>query len=74
MLSWFFVGKVYQTIPNSLHFERTAAQTESLDLIKIINLTLNVNHPQSSETNKITKVSSSIPYSAQSQIHAAGRH
>ena len=51
----------------------TAAQTGSLDLIKVLNVTPNVNRPESSETNKRIKVTTIISYSAQSQIHASGR-
>ena len=38
----------------------------------MINVTPNVNQPESSETNKRIEVRTSISYSAQSQIHASG--
>ena len=58
---------------NSLLYRTAAAQTDSLDLIKVLNVTPNVNRPESSETNKRIKVTTIISYSAQSQIHASGR-
>ena len=73
MLSWFYLGRVYQTIPHSLHYRRTTAQTDSLDLIKMINVTPNVNQPESSEANKRIKIRTSTSYSAQSQTQAPGR-
>ena len=69
---WFYLGTVYQSIPNSHHYRRTAAQTDSLDLMEMINVTPNVNQPESSKTNKRIEVRTSISYSAQSQIHASG--
>ena len=52
MFSWFYLGTVSQTITNSLHYRKTVAQTDSLNLIKIINLTLNFNQPELIETIK----------------------
>ena len=57
---------------NSLHYRKTAAQTDSLDLIKIINLIPIVNQPELIETIKKIKFMIGIPYSAPSQIHASG--
>ena len=73
MLPWFYLGIVYQTMKNSLHYRTKAAQTDSLDLMKVINVSPNVNRPESSETNKRIKVRISTSYSAQSHIHASGR-
>ena len=67
------LGTVYQTTRNSLHYRRTAEQTDSLDLIKMIKVTRNVNQPNLSDTNKGKKVITSIPYGSQSQIHASGK-
>ena len=69
----FILGTVYQTMQNSLHYRRTAKQTDSLDLIKMVKVTPNVKQPKSSDTNKKVKVITSIPYPAQSQIHVSGR-
>ena len=60
-------------MPNSLLYRRTAEQTDSLDLIKRINVTPNVNQPKLSKANKREKVITSIPYCSQSQIDASGR-
>ena len=73
MLPWLYLGTVHQTMPNSLHDRRIAAETDSLDLIKMNNVTSNVNQLEPSKRNKRTKVITSIPYSAKSQIHASGR-
>ena len=73
MLRWFCLGTFYQSMQNSVHYGRTAAQSYSVDLIKLINVTLNDNRPDSSETNERIKVRTSTSYSAQSQVHAAGR-
>ena len=67
------LGTVYQTTRNSLHYRRTAEQTDSLDLIKMIKVTRNVNQPNLSDTNKRKKIRTSIPYGSQSQKHASGR-
>ena len=64
MLPWFYLGKVYQTIPHSLRYRRIAEQIDLLDLIEIINFTPNVDQPESSKTNKRIKILISIPYSA----------
>ena len=56
MLPWLYLGTVHQTIPNSLHDRRIAAETVSLDLIKTNNITSNVNQIEPSKTNKKTKV------------------
>ena len=72
MFPWFYLGTVSQTMTNSLHYQRTVAKTDSLNLIKIINLSPNVNQPELIETIKTIKLMRSIPYSAQSEIHAAG--
>ena len=56
MFPWLYLGTVYQTMSNSLHYRKTAAQTDSFDLMKMNNLTSNVNQPELSNTNKITKV------------------
>ena len=52
MFPWFYLATVSQTITNSLHYRKTVAQTDSLNLIKIINLTLNFNQPGLIETIK----------------------
>ena len=67
------LGTVYQTTRNSLHYQSTAEQTDSLHLIKMIKVTRNVNQPNLSDTNKRKKIITSIPYGSQSQIHASGR-
>ena len=69
----FILGTVYQTMRNSLYYRSTAEQTDSLDFIKMIKVTSNVNQLKSSNTNKKIKVITSIPYPAQSQIHVSGR-
>ena len=69
----FILGRVYQTMPKSYHYRKTAEQTDSLGLIKIIDVTSNVDEPQSSETNKKMKVITRLPYPAQSQIQDSGR-
>ena len=56
MLPWLYLGTVYQTMPNSLHDRRIAAETVSLDLIKMNNITSNVNQLEPSKANKKTKV------------------
>lgn len=73
MLPWFYLRRVYQTVPNSLHYRRRALQTDSLDSNKMNNVTLNVKQPQPSETNRRIKVITNILYSAQGQIHPSGR-
>ena len=73
MLLWFYLITVYQIMPNSPHYRRTVEETDSLDLIKRINVTPNVNEPKLSKTKKGEKVIISIPYRSQSQIHASGR-
>ena len=73
MLRWFCLGTFYQSMQNSDHYQRTAALSYSVDLIKLVNVTPNMNQPESSEINERIKVRTSISYSAQSQIHAAGR-
>ena len=60
-------------MPKSLHFRKTAEQTDSLGLIKIINVTPNVYKSKSSETNKKIKAITSLPYPAQSEIHDSGK-
>ena len=72
MLSWLYLGTVYQDMRKSLHEKSTAAQTDSFDLVKMNNVTSNVNLPEPSQTNKITKVITSVPYTGNSQIHASG--
>ena len=56
MLPWLYLGTVHKTMPNSLHDRRIAAETVSLDLIKMNNITSNVNQIEPSKTNKRTKV------------------
>ena len=73
MLPWFYLDTVYQTMQNSLHDRRTTAQTDSLDLIQMKNVTSNTNQLEPSESSKRTKIIKSIPYSAKSQTHALGR-
>ena len=63
----FYLGTVHQTKSNSLHYRKTAAQTDLFDLMKMNNLTSNVNQPELSETNKETKVITSIPYTVNIQ-------
>ena len=72
MLPCLYLSTVHQTVPNSLHDRRIAAETDSLDLIKMNNVTSNVNQLEPNKTNKRTKVITSISYSAKSQIHASG--
>ena len=74
MLPWFYLGTVYKTMPHSLHYRRIGEQTDSLDLIKVIHVTLIASQPESRETFKRVKVIKSIPYSCQSQIHASYMH
>ena len=73
MLLWFYLITVYQTMPNSPNYRRRAEETDSLDLIKRINVTPNVNKTKSSKTNKRAKVITNIRYRSQAQIHATGR-
>ena len=58
---------------HSLHYRRIVEQTDSLDLIKVIHVTPTVTQRESREAYKRIKVTKSIPYSSQSQIHASGR-
>ena len=73
MLPWLYLGTVHQTMPNSLHDRRIAAETDSLDLIKMSKPNSNVNQLEPSKTNKRRKVITSIAHSAKSQIHASGK-
>ena len=70
----FYLGTAYQIIRNSLHDRRTAAQTDSFDLVKMMNVTSNVNQPEASETNKIPEIVTSLSYTGNTQIHSLGRH
>ena len=72
MLARFYLATVYQTMSNSLHYRKTAAQTDSFDLMKMNNLTSNLNQPELSETNKNTKVLTSIPYTVNIQKKSSG--
>ena len=73
MLLWIYLITVYQTMPNSPHYRRTAEETDSLDLIKRINVTPNVNKTKSNKTNIRAKVITNIPHRSQSQTHPTGR-
>ena len=72
MIPWFYLDRVYQTMSNSLHYRRTAEQTDSLVLMKMINVTPNVSQPKSSKRIEKIKVTTSILHPAQTQIHASG--
>ena len=58
-----------------LVYERraSAAQIDSLDLMKINNVTTNANQPEPRKTNKITKVVTTAQYAGNTQIHPLGR-
>ena len=69
MFPWFYLGTVYQTMSSSLNdIMLLAAQTDSFALIKKKSVISNVDQPQTSETNKITRVITSAPYKLNTQI------
>ena len=73
MFAWLYLGTVYQTMRSLLYNRRTsAAQTESLDLMKMNKVTSIVKQLAKSKTNKITKVIRNVPYSSNTQIHSSG--
>ena len=72
MIPWFYLDRVYQTMSNSLHYRRTAEQTDLLVLMKMINVTANVSQRKSSKRTEKIKVTTSTLYPAQTQIHASG--
>ena len=75
MFPWFCLGTVYQTMPNSLNdIMASAPQTDSFTLIKKKNVTSNVNQPERSERNKITRVIASAPYIPNTQILSSGNN
>ena len=73
MLPWFYLGKVYKTMPK-WHYISMASPTQT-DLIlsmKIDNVTSNVSRPEPSEKNKIAMVITSSTYIVNIQIHSSG--
>ena len=75
MFPWFCLGTVYQTMSNSLNdIMASAPQTDSFTLIKKKNVTSNVNQPERSERNKITRVIASAPHIPNTQILSSGNN
>ena len=69
----FCLGTVYQTMKSPLNDTRASpAQTDSLALIKKKNVTSNVNQPETNNTNKIKRLITSTPYTANTQIFSSG--
>lgn len=57
----------------SLNYDkRKAAKTDLFDLIKINNVSSNVNQPEPGETNKMEKVVRRVPYTSNNQKHSLG--
>ena len=70
-----FLGIVYQTMRSSFYDKRASgAQTDSFDLMKMNNVTSNVKQVEPSTTNKITKVGTTTPYTANTETHPSGRY
>ena len=68
-IPWFYLRTTYQTMSSSLNtIMASAAQTDSFGLIKKKSVTSNVNQPETSDTNKITRVITSVPYTPNTQI------
>ena len=57
---------------NSLYDRKTAAQTDLFDLIKMNNVSSNVNQPEPRDPNKRTKVITIAPYTGNNQIRSSG--
>ena len=57
---------------NSLYDRKTAAQTDLFDLIKMNNVSSNVNQPEPRDPNKRTKVIAVALYTVNNQIHSSG--
>ena len=74
MFSGLYLGRVYQTMPSSAYNRKASApQTDSMDLMKINNVTSNVKPAEPSKTNKVTKVVTIVQYTANNQIKPSGR-
>ena len=74
LFSGLYLGRVYQTMPSSAYNRKASApQTDSMDLMKINNVTSNVKPAEPSKTNKVTKVVTIVQYTANNQIKPSGR-
>ena len=61
-------------MPSSAYNRKASApQTDSMDLMKINNVTSNVKPAEPSKTNKVTKVVTIVQYTANNQIKPSGR-
>ena len=74
MLPWFYLVKGYQTMQISLYDRRKSArETDSLDLMKINNVTSNVIQAEQSQTNKNIRVITSAPNTGNTKMHSLGK-
>ena len=74
MLPWFYLANVYQTMQISLYDRRKSArETDSLDLMKINNVTANVNQAEQSQANKYIRVITSAPNTGNTKMHSSGK-
>ena len=73
MLPCLYLGTAYQTKQRSHYIRRVSpTKIDLFVLMKVNNVTSNVIRREQSETNKIARVITSVPYIVNIQIHTLG--